>query len=356
MKWLLISLDFYGYPQRIKAHLERLGHTVILVQSDEYLGVFRLLKWFLGRFEWLPGIGTKIRRWRFEAVDRKMAAEMAQEPSKSIDRVLIIRGCGVGQLCGAEIRRLKRNPHLVDVLYLWDSLKNVAGSLVTESGLSIRTVTFDKVDAGADSLSYQRLFSSEIPIERREKKLFTTYVGSGNIERIVLLKKIRKILHRLNASYVFVSPTRSPLKSVLFRLYIGRDPNWQLESVSFEEALDLQLSSRTVLDLPDPAQTGATIRCIEMLEAGIPIITFSPFVAAYGDEEIRGCIEIFPSPEAFEQHIKAFDQPGRQPLEIFTSELEKKKSLWKPGTATMTIWMNQIMAQYCAVDKNRSDI
>jgi hypothetical protein len=347
MRWLLVAVPFYGYSDRIRAALEARGDEVDVVLTDEYPGNHRFTRLILGRFESVPFIGPVLRKLRLDAMDRRLRDDLVGRDGRTFDRILIIRGVGVGPLAGGEILRLKKNPEARDVLYLWDSLENMKGRLAPRSGLPLVTVTFDEQDALSQSWAYLRLFSSGsylVPLEPAQWD--ASYVGSGSIERLLLLRRLRKVFRAVGATYRFVTPFGSSWKRGVARLLIGRDSYWALESLPFCDVLRVQASSRVVIDLPQHVQTGATIRCIEMIDAGIPIVTFFPTPSLYGDEEVRSSVVVLRDVDELKENLSTAAQGNLKPFDQVIAEAKRLVGHWTNGSASIAAWLRKIEEHY----------
>ncbi len=268
---LLISPDFFGYPQAIAKALEVRG---------------RATAWINDR----PGtdIWTKaVVRLSPELLKRKSDAyftrEIAAVADHNIRDVVVIKGEALSLSMIARMRAML--PRARFTLYFWDSFRNMPKGSIDKIELFDRAFSFDPVDVTAEPrLIYRPLFYRDrlarAPAATRDIDLL--FIGTAHSDRVTVVDRIARSI-----------PAHFAFRKILYvrsRLLHKAQPVWNaayrrmaetdfiFSPMQTKEVNSLVAQSKVVLDIERHVQTGYTMRTIEMLGASQKIITTNPSV------------------------------------------------------------------------------
>ncbi|MNE04632.1 hypothetical protein D3C80_971690 [compost metagenome] len=177
------------------------------------------------------------------------------------------------------------------ILYMWDSLQN---KKKTEEVLPYfdKIFSFDKTDSEKiQRVSFRPLFYID-DYARMEldsncsNSIELCFIGTVHSDRYDLLKEIRSQIESFGYKHYFFMFFPSPIlflyrkfKDVKF--YKAKYKEFNFKSLSQKEIIKIIRKSKIVLDIHHPAQTGLTMRSIEMLGANRKLITTNPDIRQY---------------------------------------------------------------------------
>jgi hypothetical protein len=271
MDTLLISSDFFGYPQEIVNALEARGRSVI---------------WYGDR----PATDTATKaliRLSPKLIERRSAAyfdrifrEAAQH---DIRDVVVIKG---EALSVDTIHRMRAFfPKARHTLYFWDSYRNMPNGSADKVDLFDRVFSFDIADVEADRrLTYRPLFYIEkyADVGNCEQDIDLLFIGTAHSDRVAVLDRIaqaippgydfRKILYaRSHLLHRIQNLVSAPYRRTDERDFI-------FAPIPKTEVQQLIGRARIVVDIERSIQTGFTMRTIEMLGASRKLITTNPSI------------------------------------------------------------------------------
>ena len=271
MDTLLISADFFGYPQEIVKALESRGRSV---------------KWFSDR----PANDTKTKalvRLSPKLIKRKSADYFEkifrQAAEYDVRDVIVIKGEALSTDMIKRMRALL--PKARHTLYFWDSYRNMPEGSADKVGLFDRAFSFDLNDVATDSrLTYRPLFYIEQYADVREtvQDIDLLFIGTAHSDRVKVLQRVSAampegyelskilyarsaLLHRIQ-NLVNPSYRQTPEKDFIFK------------PIPKAEVQSLIGRSKVVLDIERNVQTGFTMRTIEMLGSSRKLITTNPSI------------------------------------------------------------------------------
>lgn len=271
MDTLLISADFFGYPQEIIKALEARGRSVLWC-NDRPANDTRTKA--LVRLS--PRLIERKSAEHFERIFRQAAAH-------DIRDVVVIKG---EALSVEMIRRMRTLlPKARHTLYFWDSYRNMPKGSADKVDLFDRAFSFDLDDVAADPrLTYRPLFYIEryADVGDARQDIDLLFIGTAHSDRVKVLQRVsaampagfelRKILfarsrllHRIQ-NVVSTPYRRTPEQDFIFK------------PIPKAEVQALIARSKAVLDIERNVQTGFTMRTIEMLGAGRKLITTNPSI------------------------------------------------------------------------------
>jgi hypothetical protein len=268
---LLISPDFFGYPQTIAKALEARG---------------RKTTWINDR----PGtdIWTKaIVRLSPSLLKRKSDAYFEREVGRIADHdirdVVVIKGEALSLDMIARMRAIL--PRARFTFYFWDSFRNMPNGSSEKIALFDRAFSFDPVDVVAEPrLIYRPLFytdrAAKVPDTADDIDLL--FIGTAHSDRVNVVDRISRALP---APFTFrkVLYVRSRLLHQVQRISNAAyrrmsETDFIFTPMPKDEVNHLVTRSKVVLDIERNVQTGYTMRTIEMLGASQKIITTNPSV------------------------------------------------------------------------------
>ncbi|MBX8846634.1 hypothetical protein HCH44_17175 [Sphingomonas melonis] len=271
MDTLLISPDFFGYPQEIVRALAARGRSALWCNdrpaSDTLTKALVRLS---------PKIIERKSAEHFEQVFREAA-------QYDIRDVVVIKG---EALSIDMIRRMRQLlPRARHTLYFWDSYRNMPAGTADKVDLFDRAFSFDLEDVRNDGrLSYRPLFYIEqyADLNHIEQDIDLLFIGTAHSDRVNVL---RRIAAAMPADFDFrrILFARSPLlhriQNLVSKPYrLTPESDFIFKPMSKSEVQTMIGRTRAVLDIERAIQTGFTMRTIEMLGAGRKLITTNPSI------------------------------------------------------------------------------
>ncbi len=272
---LVISPRFFGYEQRIVAHLVGRGAAA----------------------EWLderPGNSTPSK-----ALTRLSPALMAPAAAlhysralgrlegRAFDDILFVNPESSSARVLARFR--SQFPMSRLLLYMWDSFGNKPRSdPAAFIRLFDRALTFDPEDAARYGIPFRPLFysddsarSSAAPTE-----LAFSFIGTIHSDRYRILRAICQEADRAGLPYLVYPYFQSRLIYWLYRLakpeFRGTTPtNFRFVPMPYQDVLRVMASSVAIIDVEHPRQRGLTMRTLEVLGSGKKLVTTNAHVRSY---------------------------------------------------------------------------
>ncbi len=261
---LLISIDYYAYPDEIVKALGQMGHEVTHHPIEKRTFGAKTLK------RLTPAYYRK-------RLDEYHAQIVEASADTAFDIVLFIQ---VHHVSMANIMRLKAlHPAARFVLYNWDSL--AVHDYSRYLAFFDRVFTFDENDAARLGVSYLPLFA--LPeyfnvTSERPPRFDVYFVGSmGTIARVEALKKFDAFCGQ-NGLRFSKRLHCSPYALFLLVKHGLFMDGVTTRSIPTAQIAALAAQSTAVFDYANHPQSGFTMRLIENLAAGRKIITSNHLV------------------------------------------------------------------------------
>lgn len=200
-----------------------------------------------------------------------------------IDDILIIKGENFEE---QHIQLLKKKYSQANIcLYLWDSLNRIRNaSLLLRNFDNI--FTFDRKDAIRYNLKLRPLFyRNNECVCNKDYKYDISFIGWMHSQRYEILHKLKKQLNEQNIKYKFVLYTGK--LSYFINRYIRKKIKKEdkdlfvFHPISYHDYLSISLSSKVILDIAHPLQSGLTMRTIEAIGLNKKILTTNPDIINY---------------------------------------------------------------------------
>lgn len=258
---------FYFYHTLLADKLREKGYDVDSFE-ERYYGI----KYLFLRF-----LGNKL----FSFFSKRRYIRYLNCNPKRYDWVLVVRG----ESFPVEILSLlrQRNPNLKAILYEWDSLRNFDYSDIMLA--FDKVYSFDKKDCLNMHLNYLPLFYSEDSVLVRnsqvEKSIDILMISTYLPERIKYIRFFNIFAqknHLTFSYYLYVTRYRyfilkffrgNPLKGI----------ECHFSPLSRKKLFNFYSQSKTIIDICNVAQSGLSMRVIEMIGAGKKIITTNKLIA-----------------------------------------------------------------------------
>lgn len=271
-KVLYVAPRFFGYEKVIEDELTRRGAEVDFILDRPF--DTPLMKAI-----------TKIRReWVIGFADRYYSAVLNKLGNKEYDLVFVVSG---QTLSARTLARWRATiPAAKFVLYMWDSFANRKRA-VDNLKFFDNCFSFDRSDSENYALNFRPLFFSPgfEAVQRSEPKFDISFVGTAHTDRYAVVNAVRRNLDGkvksfwylfLQAKWVFWI---YKLSNPAFRKAQALD--FKFLPLSKDAVQEIFFSSRAVLDVEHPKQTGLTMRTLETLGAKKKLITTNAGVRAY---------------------------------------------------------------------------
>jgi hypothetical protein len=267
---LLIGIGFYDYERAIADEMRRQGARVF--QFDETPRVLRL-----GPVASLLQRSPEAVKRLVQAHQSRMCAELA---STRIDKVVVIKGEHVSSDLLDTLRR--QHPGVELVAYHWDSMARYPRLLEQQRHYD-HVFTFDHADATRFPAFHLRPLFYRSEVAERPAQVDASYD----------LSFIGWMHHARHKQVLAIDAwaQRQQLETFLY-LYTGK-LSWArlaargqhrfvyTKTLDYSSYLSVLHSSRVVVDLPHPNQTGMTMRAIEAIGAGKKLITTARDITKY---------------------------------------------------------------------------
>ncbi|MFK8078823.1 MAG: hypothetical protein AB8B97_00940 [Granulosicoccus sp.] len=274
---LLLTPSTFGYETRITEAVKHSGHDVRW--HDERVGNSLLLKVLtrLRLIRYVPGIvSAHVQRILKAADDLKAEVVFIVNPET---------------LKGPDYQLIRKAlPEARIVIYKWDSIRQKP--LDEETFQWVDDIySFDPEDCQQDSrLMHWPLFhchQTDIinqDASGRDYKYDFAFVGSAHLRRIKLLATFEKTLKAEQRPYFFLLVSPSPIHHVLFlfaRRWFGYSGTLTLQQLAYPDYLTVIEQSRCILDVEFQRQSGLTMRTVEVIFSGTPLMTTNPSLKGY---------------------------------------------------------------------------
>lgn len=279
MRILLITPNFFDYPEIIVDGLKKIGHEV---------------DWFDDRPSVNSFVKAAIRmnsRLVYPLVNKYFKKVLSETSQRQYDKFILVSGQSLS-FDETMIKKFKESqPNAEFILYQWDSQKNFKRIVPLQKYFD-RCYSFDPQDAFRNNrLTFLPLFYSDRykRIGKKSVKEFNydlMFVGTAHPKKYKFINEISKELRgTFKKQYIyFFLPSR-----LVFLYRKLRDPEFRDAKYSEfhyrplrSRDLDRVLSgSYCVIDSAQKGQLGLTIRVIETLGAKRKIITTNPDIKNY---------------------------------------------------------------------------
>ena len=257
---LFFSPSFFGYERAIEKRLNELGANVYFFDDRPSNGF------------WGKGL-LRAHKKMYAAHIRRYYKPIEQQIDK-INKIDIVFLLSPEALPVALLKKIiEKNPYVRVILYMWDSIQNKIG---TKKYLPYcnRIFTFDPIDKKYDdrinfcSLFYLNEYALISP--SAECKYDLSFVGTAHSDRVNLANNVKKQVESLGGrvyTFFYLQSKKLYLYRWLtdFNFRKTKVSDFQYTPLSNEETMKLFGSSKAILDIQHPRQSGLTMRTLEVL-------------------------------------------------------------------------------------------
>lgn len=268
-KILYLNRNFYIYDQAIKDCYIKMGYEVIsynLVPKYKFFDRIAQIKDY-----------EKIEKRKAVIQQKEMICSL-KDNNIEIDIVLVTSGQNLLVETLEELHGLY--PQAVFVWHIWDSIKSVR-EYESNKRYFDHIISFDKIDAENYHLPCLPNFYIK-EIQRERKKYDISFVGTEHSIRMSVLKKL---VENKSDSSIYIYLLNGGIKALTRYIKIWK--YWRvikylkLFPVDYEKVLEIMSSSRCILDIPYPEQTGLTSRPMEAMGVHAKLITTNKHIKEY---------------------------------------------------------------------------
>lgn len=266
-KILLIAPLYHGYYLKLKSAFENEGYDVILFSeepTDFYSTNFYFSKIKKINYFW------RSYQKKILAVNNRILKETY---GKELEYIVVIKGDLLTHEFYQQIKKTHSKSKMI--LYQWDSL--ISFDYLNIVKYFDKVYSFDFLDSKKyDFINYLPLFYSKEYEELGLSKVIdyrydVFFLGVNHSIRLDLLKSMISVFEQYNITYSINLMTNLTHKiKMLFSL---NKIKCFLTSRSFNEFAGDYQSSKAILDITSPVQTGLPIRIIEAVGSNKKIIT-----------------------------------------------------------------------------------
>lgn len=271
MDTLLISTNFFGYPQEIVKALAARGRQA--VWHDDRPASDTLTKA-------LVRLSPRLIQDKSDQYFDRIFTEVSRHDIRDI---LVLKGEALSVKMIRKMRSVFPKAKLT--LYFWDSYRNMPKGSFDKVPLFDRAFSFDLTDVKNDArLTYRPLFFIEKYTDMTgiEQDIDVLFIGTAHSDRVMVLDRIaraippgydfRKILYARSGLLHRIQK----ITSASYRRTDERD--FIFSPVPKGEVQQMVGRAKAVLDIERDVQTGFTMRTIEMLGASRKLITTNPSI------------------------------------------------------------------------------
>jgi hypothetical protein len=269
---LLVAPRYFGYEKDIAEELARQGMLVDMLPDRPFEAP--LIK-AAARFR------PELMR---SAADRFFATHLEQLARREYDLILVVQGEGVTPVTLRTMRAAYPRARLV--FYTWDSLLNKPFARANLKYYD-RCLGFDPIDARRYGMQSRPLFFSA-GFERPAPATFkydVTFVGTIHSDRYGVIRRIADSLPPTVRTHWYMymqAPWMYPARKFFTRTVTGsRRADFRFQPLAKEAVQRIFFSSKAILDIEHPKQTGLTMRTIEALGSGTKLLTTNASVRGY---------------------------------------------------------------------------
>jgi hypothetical protein len=272
---LVVSPRFFGYEQRIVAHLQ--GRGAVAEWIDERPGNSALAK---GLTRLSPAAMSPVAERHYERL-------LDERQGRRLTDILFISP----ESCTPRVvRRFReRFPGSRLLLYMWDSFEN-KGRTDPPGFIRLfdRALSFDPVDADRFGIPFRPLFYSDETGNRSASpsEFALSFIGTIHSDRYRILQALCRQADEAGLPYFVYPFLQSRLVYWLYRStrreFLGTRPDdFHFEPLPYAEVLRVTDASTAIIDVEHPRQRGLTMRTLEVLGSGKKLVTTNALVKDY---------------------------------------------------------------------------
>ena len=261
-KILFVGPVFYNYHYDIVAEIQNMGASVDFYNEKPDSIFYRIINNYFKKYK--------------QALINNYLNSILNKCKDGYDFVFVIRGEIITNYFLSKLK--KSNPNAKFIMYQWDSIE-FTPNYPKIMNFFDKVMTFDIQDSKRLNIKYLPLFYNNDykNIELSNKRIYDiAFFGSYHSDRLEIIKQIDYLCKKsgLRFYYHLYSP-----KLALFRKLLNRSVKvsdlkyFKTYSVDSKKVLEIYRQSKAVLDIERDIQSGLTMRTLEVLGAGLKLIT-----------------------------------------------------------------------------------
>jgi len=274
-KILFLCPKFFGYEILIQRKMEDMGAEVVYYDERAITSA-----WDRALLKISPNIFCSKSQIYYQKI-------LDDVIDKHFDYILVVK-CDM--FPDSMIRKFKTAfPKAKFCLYFWDSICNMPGAK-SKMALFDYVSSFDRNDCSEyQGMHFRPLFYGDnfacnnVPVEYRHDVAFC---GTIHSDRYYILIQIEKQCQKLGKTFYKFYYLQSNFIYYFYKIFakgfrFARKDEFSFEKKSQGELSEIENSSRVIVDIQHPNQTGLTMRTIEMLGLKKKFITTNADIKNY---------------------------------------------------------------------------
>ncbi|CAM4013714.1 hypothetical protein CCOS865_01684 [Pseudomonas reidholzensis] len=269
-KVLLIAPQFFGYEQEIRGEIERRGAKVDFLLDRPFTSPF------------LKAVTRWRRQWVMAAAQRYYREHT--DTTADYDYVFVVNGQTLSSEVLEEWRSCFKRAKFF--LYMWDSFGN-RKDVVNNLRYFDHAFTFDRQDSQQHGIHFRPLFFSSGFEDAGEApaRWDISFIGTAHTDRYAIVSRVAAGLGAEVNAYWYLylqAPWVFSLYRLINRGFRGaKKDQFRFDPLTKADVQHVFFSSRAVLDIEHPQQTGLTMRTLETLGARKKLVTTNASVRGY---------------------------------------------------------------------------
>jgi len=273
---LFLAPAFFGYEKAIQSKMEEMGAKVDFYDERSITKPFHraLLKISSAIFR------KQSNRYFKNIIDKNKYTDY--------EYVLIMSG----DMLTEHTLKLFRSsfPKTIFCLYLDDSVRNNKG-VAKKFKYFDRVLSFDRKDTFKyESMKFRPLFYTDSYKKEvqthQEYEYDITFCGTIHSDRFAMIREVKKICQENQLIFNHFSYLQGKFIYYFYKItkrefISAKKSDFSFEKMSSQEIATMVEKSRTMLDVQHPAQSGLTIRTIEMLGMNKKLVTTNAEIKEY---------------------------------------------------------------------------
>lgn len=265
---LFLNRNFYIYDNKIKDELEKRGNNVY---------AYSLLPKYTNLQKIKLHISNDYYKKKYAKKQQMKILKDIKKKKIIIDVVFVLAG---QDLLPSTLETLKKLfSEAKFVWYMWDNTNKL--SEYKDNKLYFDTIiSFDIIEAKKENLEYLPLFY--IKEENRINKIYDLcFIGADHSVRKEIIKNVLK-QYKFDKVFIYLLSNKfNKIKSFFSKKHRECVSFLRLKELNYEKVIEVMASSKCILDIPNPNQTGLTMRTIEAMGVHSKLITTNKAIKKY---------------------------------------------------------------------------
>jgi hypothetical protein len=201
------------------------------------------------------------------------------------DFVFVIKGAYINERHCLYLK--EKHKSAIFILYLWDSLVRIEG-INNILPFFDRILSFDTLDVKKYGFTFRPIFfRKEILSNSSDVRNYDiSFVGWAHSDRIALINDIRLLFLKKGyklSFHIYIGKIKKIILLISGKIKRSDMPLFITKPLDFVTYCKIVGTSRCILDIHHPNQSGLTMRSIEALAAGCFLITTNYHITEYID-------------------------------------------------------------------------